>query len=155
MLKRQFNYPEYRERKPFMGKHPKLISLISFVLFIFLNFYFITFTIELNGYIVEMDDLKLLLEDISYDTMLNLISVITTVLTTISFLFQYIIGKFLLIIFAPENKSRLFYALIPKVFIMILNIVFMGVLHIQNSWLYMFTALLGAVLILLFFQYQQ
>lgn len=137
-----------------MEKRPRLVSLISLIFFVFANYYFVTFAIELNGYIVELDDLRAMLEDISYETMFNLIAVITTVLTTISLLVQYIIGKFLLIIFVPEIKSRLFYALIPKILITFVNIIFMGFLHIHSLWLYMVTALLGTILILIFFQYK-
>ncbi|MBW4854128.1 hypothetical protein MH138_01360 [Bacillus safensis] len=138
-----------------MEQRPRITSLISLVIFIFANYYFVTFAIELNGYISKLDDLKALLEDISYETMLNLIVVITTTLTTISLLVQYLIGKFLLMIFAPEVKSKLFYALIPKILIMFINVICMGILQINNLWLYMFTALIGAVLILLFFQYKK
>ncbi len=91
----------------------------------------------------------------SYETMLNLIVVITTILTTISLLVQYLIAKFLLMIFAPEVKSHLFYALIPKIIIMFINVICMGILQIHSLWLYIFTALIGAVLILFFFQYKK
>ena len=78
-----------------MEQHPRITSLISLVIFILANYYFVTFAIELNGYISKLGDLRALLEDISYDTMLNLIVVITTTLTTISLLVQYLISKFL------------------------------------------------------------
>jgi hypothetical protein len=136
-------------------KRPRLTSLISLILFVFVNYYFVTFAIDINGYIIELEELEALLEDISYENMILTIAIITTVITTISLLVQYIIGKFLLIIFIPEVKSKLFYALIPKILIMIINIIFMGILHIHSSWLYMFTALLGAVLIMFFFQYKK
>ncbi|AMM90673.1 membrane protein [Bacillus pumilus] len=138
-----------------MEQRPRITSLISLIIFIFANYYFVTFAIELNGYISILDDLKALLEDISYETMLNLIVVITTTLTTISLLVQYLIGKFLLMIFAPEVKSKLFYALIPKILIMFINVICMGILQINNLLLYMLTALIGSVLILLFFQYKK
>lgn len=138
-----------------MEQRPRITSLISLVIFIFANYYFVTFAIELNGYISKLDDLKALLEDISYETMMNLIAVITTTLTTISLLVQYLIGKFLLMIFAPEVKSKLFYALIPKILIMFINVICMGILQINNLLLYMLTALIGSVLILLFFQYKK
>ncbi|MGX9290255.1 hypothetical protein ACSLGF_03335 [Bacillus sp. A015] len=138
-----------------MEQRPRITSLISLVIFILANYYFVTFAIELNGYISKLDDLKALLEDISYETMLNLIVVITTTLTTISLLVQYLIGKFLLMIFAPEVKSHLFYALIPKILIMFINVICMGILQVHSLWLYIFTALIGSILILIFFQYKK
>ncbi|MER3124075.1 hypothetical protein ABQG68_01570 [Bacillus pumilus] len=138
-----------------MEQRPRITSLISLVIFILANYYFVTFAIELNGYISKLDDLRALLEDMSYETMLNLIVVITTILTTISLLVQYLIAKFLLMLFAPEVKSHLFYALIPKIIIMFINVICMGILQIHSLWLYIFTALIGAVLILFFFQYKK
>ncbi|MDF2004119.1 hypothetical protein P2Q02_15855 [Bacillus pumilus] len=138
-----------------MEQRPRITSLISLVIFIMANYYFVTFAIELNGYISQLDDLRAMLEDMSYETMLNLIVVITTILTTISLLVQYLIAKFLLIIFAPEVKGHLFYALIPKIIIMFINVICMGILQIQSLWLYLFTALIGAALILFFFQYKK
>ncbi|MED1747254.1 MULTISPECIES: hypothetical protein [Bacillus] len=138
-----------------MEQRPRITSLISLVIFILANYYFVTFAIELNGYISKLGDLRALLEDISYDTMLNLIVVITTTLTTISLLVQYLIGKFLLMIFAPEVKSHLFYALIPKILIMFVNVICMGILQVHSLWMYIFTALIGSILILIFFQYKK
>lgn len=120
-----------------------------------INFYFISLTIEINGFSEQLKDLDELLDNISHEKIVLIISIVTTVITMISLLVQYIIGKFLLIIFVSNVKSHLFYALIPKILIMIINIVFIGVWQIHNSWLYMFTALMGSIVILLFFQYKK
>ncbi|MBY8911989.1 hypothetical protein KY305_04345 [Bacillus sp. YC2] len=138
-----------------MEKHARLTSFVSLIVYVFLNFYFISLVIEMNGFSEELKDLHNLLDNFSHRKLVLIISVVTTVITMISLLVQYIIGKFLLIIFASNVKSHLFYALIPKILIMIINIIFIGIWQIHNSWFYLFTALMGSIVILLFFHYKK
>lgn|SRR5690606_14344237 len=100
------------------------------------------------------NDLKKTFE-VSYSKMILIVSVVTTVITTISFLVQYIIAKFLLIIFSPNIKSNMFYALIPKTLIIIINIIFMKIGDIYIYWFYLLTSVIGSIMVLLFFQYKK
>ena len=140
-----------------MEKHPKLISLISFIIYVFLNYYFVSFSVanQISGFSGELIDLNKLLDDISHENLVLIIAIITTILTTISLFIQYIIGKFLLVLFTSNVHGHLFYALFPKIFITVINIICMGLWQIHNLWFYMSTALIGSVLILLFFQYKK
>ncbi len=149
-------YNLYRRRRAFVGKHTKLISFFIFIVYVLLNYYFVSFSVadQLSESTGKLNDLKYLLEDISYKNLLLIITIITTIITTFSLLIQYIIGKFLLVIFAPDVHCHLFYALIPKTIIIVINIIFVGILQIHNSWLYMFTAFIGSIAVLLFFQYK-
>lgn len=138
-----------------MVKKPIVISLFSLLLFIALTYYFISFTVELNTQTLKLDDLLDLLEEVSHDKVLLLITSLITLLTIFSTLIQYLISKFLLIIFSNKVKVRIYYALLPKSLILVLNILFMGLFGITNSWLYVFTAFVGSIFIYLFFQYKK
>lgn len=138
-----------------MEKHAKLISFISFIGYSILNYYFVSFSVtnQIKGISGEINDLNKLLEDISHENLVLIITIITVIATTAFLLMQYIIGKFLLFLFASDVQSHLFYVLIPKIFITVINIFFMRIWQINNSWLYIFTSLLGAIAVLLFFQH--
>lgn len=142
-----------------MAKRGKLIllSIFSFIVYMLLNYYFVSIVADNQISILSQDveDLKYVLDNISHENFVLIITVISTIITTFGFLIQYLIGKFLLVIFAPDVKSHLFHALIPKVFIVIINLTFIGVFQIYNNWFYLTTALIGAISILLFFQYQK
>lgn len=138
-----------------MEKHTRLTSFISLIVYVLLNYYFVSFAIQINGVSEELNGLHKLLDNISHENIIMTIAIITTITTTISLLIQYIIGKFLLILFVSNIKGHLFYVLIPKIFIMIINMIFIGVGQVHDSWLYMSTALIGSIIILLFFQYKK
>lgn len=136
-----------------MGKYPKLISFVSFILYVLLNYYFLSFAVsyKIVGYLEEFEEIrelrKILSDNINFEEIVTNFSLF---LTLISFLVQYIIAKFLLTIFSPDIKVYLYYALVPKLFITMVNIIFIGLFQIYNLLLYQFTALLGAFLIMFF-----
>ena len=132
-----------------MGKYPKLISIGSFILYIILNYFFVTFasTHQIAGLSEEFKEINEMLSNST--SLLEIITILTLITTIIAVLAQYIIGKFLLIIFKPGIKTYLYYALAPKV------LIFIGVFQIYNAWLYQITALIGAFLIILFIQYKK
>lgn len=134
-----------------------LLSLFSLIAFLLLNYYFVSMIADNQISILsrDMEDLKSVLNDISHENFVLIVTIISTITTTFGLLIQYLIGKFLLVIFASEIKSYLFHALIPKIFIVIINLFFIGVYQIHNNWLYLSTALIGSILILFFFQYQK
>ncbi|MGX4669382.1 hypothetical protein JNUCC74_09225 [Cerasibacillus sp. JNUCC 74] len=142
-----------------MGERIKLLLLSFFLLsvYVLLNYYFIFLVADnqINLLSQDLEDLKYVLDNISHKNLVLIVTIISTFTTTLGLLVQYLIGKFLLVIFASNVQSHLFHALIPKVFIMIINLIFMGVLEIHNTWLYLLTALIGSILILFFFQYKK
>lgn len=138
-----------------MEKHPKLISFFSFILYVVLNYFFVSFATEhqIAGFSDEFAEVKKLLAD--GDSLRQIITTIAAIVTTVSVLVQYIIGKFLLVVFVPGTKTHLYYALMPKLLVLMVNIIFIGVFNIQNTWLYLSTALIGALLIMFFIQYKR
>lgn len=142
-----------------MGKPAKLILLSIFLLiaYLLLNYYFVSIVADNQISILSQDieDLKYVLNDISHENFVLIITVISTLTAIFGLLIQYLIGKFLLVIFASDVKSHLYHALIPKVLILIINLIFIEVFQIHNNGVYLSTALIGSILILLFFQYQK
>nr|WP_277717624.1 hypothetical protein [Priestia flexa]WEZ10400.1 hypothetical protein P5663_21060 [Priestia flexa]WEZ10410.1 hypothetical protein P5663_21005 [Priestia flexa] len=142
-----------------MSKRTKLISLsiLSLIAYIYLNYYFTFFTIEnrITKYSEEMSALNQLLKDMTQENLISILVIITIIVTTLSLLVQYLVGIFLLMLFTDKVKSQLFYALIPKIIIMSINVIFIVTWQIYDSWLYLTTALVGSILIMFLFQYKK
>jgi hypothetical protein len=142
-----------------VSERAKLISLsiLTLITYIYLNYYFAFFMIEneITKYSEELSSLRQLLEDVAQENLILILVIITIIITTISLLIQYIIGKFLLMLFTLDVNSHLFHVLIPKIFIMIINLLFIMIWEIYDSWFYLTTALIGSILIMLFFQYNK
>ncbi|GAA0308565.1 hypothetical protein GGQ92_001151 [Gracilibacillus halotolerans] len=139
-----------------MGKYAKLTSAVLFIVYILITFYFTNISIEvfeISGLNEFLKELHAIFDDISNKMLIAILSAIATFIIIISFLVQFIIAKFLLMIFFPNIKSDLSLILAPKIFIAINNILFIQIGEIYNSSFYTFTAFIGSFLILFLFQY--
>lgn len=134
-----------------------LLSFLLLSVYVLLNYYFISLIADNQISLLskDLEDLKYMLDNISHENLVLLVTIFSTFTTTLGLLVQFIIGKFLLVIFASNVQSHLFDALIPKVIIMVINLTFMVILDIHSTWFYLSTALIGSILILLFFQYKK
>ena len=131
----------------------KLTKLTYILFYIIVHYVFIRFFIEIDSVQKKLASIYELFELSQKE--LNLIISIGLVIFTLTYLLiQYLIAKFLVLIFVEKLKPKIEYVFIPKVFITILNIIFISIFSIQTSWFYAFTAFFGAIFILMFTQFK-
>jgi hypothetical protein len=133
-----------------MGKHPKLISFFWLIIYTILTFFFLSLLIKTGGgFDKEIKDLAKLIDRGSPQKILLVISVLTTLLSTVV---AYFIARFLLFFFTTDIKCNMSDILIPKSLVIIVNILFITLLNLYDPRIFMLTAFIGAIGILLLFQ---
>lgn len=137
-----------------MEKKPKLTALILIIIYIILMFFFIYSYVPIGNLNKAVISLNKILVNLSELQVTILVAVIASLGSLISFLIQYVIAKFLFIIFSFKSKIYIYYALIPKSILMLLNIIFVKFFLINNEWFYTLSAFIASVFILLYFQYK-
>lgn len=138
-----------------MDKKQFLKSLLSFVFYILLVFIFIYFYISISGYEDVLKQLKTVFPDFSTNDTILFAAVLMSIISIIGFLIQYLISIFLTKVFLKNMKPRMYYALFPKIIILICNIIFVKFFLLNNEILYLISTLFSVLLIFIYSLYKQ
>lgn len=131
-----------------------VISLLLLIIYALVSTLFIFMYIpvsDFNKYIVSLNKVLTNLSDLQINM---LVSVTLSVISIVSFLIQYVIVKFLFTIFSIKEKAYMYFALIPKLIFISLNIIFLLVFSIKEAWIFSFSALIATIFIFIYFYYK-
>lgn len=124
-----------------MEKYKSIITTAIFILYIIFSGIFI-YNFLKYGMQAEMKDISKLITNISPEILLTIISLIITV---IGLLVEYVIAKFLLLIFVPSIKPNFIYVISPKLIAILLNTILITLFNVDTKVIFLTITLLGSL----------
>lgn len=107
----------------------KHLTSISVILYVLLSLLLLVQLISIGRFDQQLHDLQRLLPGSNVS---NLVIGFSFIFTFLGVLLQYVIGKFLLIIFNYRFKVPLFTVMLPKALVLLISVVLFSLFH--NSW---------------------